>query len=111
MVGPLITNMNGEIILNKAIVDKEIVLNKKEFPMDYDGGLIDCDLLSVIIESKSNLEERVKRLVKYYPDNANVLLGLLKNTANSEVNFREDISLPTYEEVISISLCSKGIIS
>lgn len=103
-IGPLVTDMEGEIILTRAVVDKEIELNKKEFPMDYDGDLNDCDLLSVIVESRADLEERVKRLMKYYPENANDLLGLLSDAANGEVGMRKDISLPTDEEVISISI-------
>jgi len=103
-IGPLVTDMKGEIILTKAVVDRVISLNKEEFPMDYGGGLNDCDLLSVIVESRSDLEERVKRLMKYYPDNANILLELLKDAANSEVGLRKDIRLPTDEEIISIIL-------
>ncbi|MES9964916.1 MAG: hypothetical protein ABW116_15410 [Candidatus Sedimenticola sp. 20ELBAFRAG] len=103
-IGPLMTDEKGEIILTKDVVDKVISQNKEEFPMDYDGSLSDCDLLSVIVESRFDLEERVKRLMKYYPDNADILLELLKDAANSEVGLRKDIRLPTDEELISINI-------
>jgi len=105
-IGPLVTDMEGEIILTRTAVDKEIALNKEEFPMDYDGDLSDCNLLSVIVESRFDLEERVKRLMKYYPENANDLLELLADAANGEFGFRKDISLPTDEEIISIRIDS-----
>ena len=103
-IGPVITDMEGEITLTRDFVGKEIARNKEEFPMDYGGDLSDCDLLSVIVESRFDLEERVKRLMKYYPENANNLLELLADAANGEVGLRKDISLPTDEAIISISI-------
>ena len=103
-IGPLVTGMDGDIIITRDFVDKEIAINKNEFPMDYSGGLVDCDLLTVIVESRSDLEERIKRLMKYYPDDANMLQELLADSANRKLSLHKDIRLPTAEGVISIEL-------
>ena len=103
-IGPLLTDVRGEVILTKEIFDRVIHLEKEDFPMDYDGDLGDCDLLRIIVESRSELENRLRRLVRYYPDSAKILQDLLGHAVNGEAGFCKSITFPTDKEIISINL-------
>jgi len=101
-VGPKVTCSAGEITLTKESVEEVLEKNHRDFPMDYSGVLCDCNLLSVVLEPKSELEQRIFRLREFYPDNAACLEGLFKNCTNRTKGFRRDIKLPVTEKVIRI---------
>lgn len=102
-IGPLVTGKNGDIVLTKQSVKKAISLNKSEFPMDYGGELADCDLLSVLVETRSELEDRVARLKEFYPDDALALQKNLENAANDESGLCKAIEMPIENEEIFLS--------
>ena len=101
-VGPMVTGETGDIVLTKQSVNEIITSNKSDFPMDYAGDLVDCELLSVIVESKLGLEDRVLRLKEFYPENAASLQEIVNTSTNDEASFCKEIELPTNEEIVRI---------
>lgn len=101
-VGPIVTDKKGEIALSRQSVESVISMSKIESPMDYDGGLEDCDLLSVLVENRSELEDRVARLNAFYPDNASTLRTLLESATNDKAHLYQEIELPIEDEKIIV---------
>ena len=104
VLGPLVTNPEGNIVLTLRMLKDVISSSKREFPMDYDGDIDDCDLLSVLVESRAQLEKRVDRLLGPYLEASSSLRVLLDSAANGEESVREDISLPIKSESVRIRL-------
>lgn len=104
VLGPLVTNPEGNIVLTLRMLKDVISSSKREFPMDYDGDIDDCDLLSVLVESRTQLEKRVGRLLGPYPEASSSLRALLDSATNGEESIREDISLPIKSESVRIRL-------
>ncbi|HEB92383.1 MAG TPA: hypothetical protein ENI94_02755 [Gammaproteobacteria bacterium] len=103
-VGPLVTGENGDVLLTKYLVEEVISNSKNDFPMDYAGELIDCDLLGVLVESKTQLEDRVKRLNVFYPDNAFALQEMLENSANNTDSLYKEIEFPIKDNEIIVDV-------
>ena len=102
-VGPSITNYCGEVKLRKQSVEEVVLESQCNFPMDYCGGLNNCNLLSVVFESKAELEKRVARLSEFYPEHATYLADLVSRCTNGTEGIFKEFCLPINEEVIDIS--------
>lgn len=103
-VGPLMTDENGVVYLKEKDVKRLIALTLKDFPMDYGGGINDCDSLRVLVESKSDLDRRADRLEMFYPDNALALRRLLERARNGNGSMMRDICLPITENIVDIAI-------
>jgi hypothetical protein len=110
-LGPFLTDRRGEVTLSKEQVLQAIQKAQQEFAMDYADDLEQCkDLISVIIDNKDVLHERLNRLNKYYPEAAERLRTLLKKAANSNVKSIEkeiEITLSTESVEIEVELVPK----
>jgi len=93
-IGPKVSNNSGDIILTKKSVEEIIALSKNSSPMDYGGELSDCDLLSIVVETRSELEERITRLNEFYPNNALALQKILESASNDERSLNKEIKMP-----------------
>ncbi|MFP5441774.1 MAG: hypothetical protein ACLGHJ_09795 [Gammaproteobacteria bacterium] len=104
VLGPLVTSPEGDIVLTLKMLEEEISSSKSQFPMDYGGDIDDCDLLSVLVESRAQLEKRVGRLLGPYPEASLSLRVLLDSATNAQESVREDINLPVKGESVRIRL-------
>ena len=87
-IEPLVSDKFGHIVLSRSDLVRSIEDTKTEYPMDYDGSIEDCDELEVIVESQAELEERVRRLRKYYPEDAERISELMDECVNSKFSYQ-----------------------
>ena len=89
-----ITSTSGQIIISRE--DIQIELNESQilFLMDYRYDLDDFDgNVEVIIEDKSLLQNRIKRIGEYYSESTLGIANILQKTNN-------DLFIPVREKVV-----------
>ena len=81
--GSLKTNSNGKIILLKLEIENIIDKAMNEFIMDYSSTIDECkDSIIITVENISDLDFRIKKIEKHYPENAKNLSKLVDNCSN-----------------------------
>ena len=101
-IGPKVTGNKGEVTLTKRAVEEVITRSQRDFPMDYAGGLSECNALSIVRESKGELKKRIARLKEFYPESAASLEGLVRFCTNGVESACKKIQLPISEGVTRI---------
>lgn len=93
-IGPLLTDSDGQLIITRELIEEVISKSKKAYPMDYGGDINDCNVLKIIVETRSELKDRVARLKEFYPDSAKNLERLILMSGNGEKGLVKEINLP-----------------
>lgn len=87
MLGPYKTDLMGEIHLSRLEIEREIKNEQELFPMDYNGGLTNCTgYIRFVVESEVDLNARIERVRKYFPDEANSLEKFINGSNNHFIN-------------------------
>lgn len=81
-IGTYKTDSHGTFLLNLDEVIRSIASASEEFPMDYDISETNLKSLKFIIESESDLKERIDRLAPIYANEAKKLKRLMENSSN-----------------------------
>lgn len=81
-IGPLITNMNGEIRITQDVMLEVIKSTRADYPMDYSSPLYDCSGIEIIVETMNDINTRIERGREFYPDKANELQELVEKCEN-----------------------------
>lgn len=106
-VEPLVTDTSGTITLLRSELVRNIESSKAQYPMDYHGSLEDCSKLEIIVEENAELEDRVIRLEKYYPENAKQISLLMTKCVNAKFRHEQGMfETPINEELIlNLTVC------
>lgn len=104
-IGPLLIDEAGSLSLKSDDLRETIEREKREYPMDYDGTLEDCDGFDVLVENEAELLGRVQRLMKYYPEAAANLNEKLKGANNKKyASFRGHWEIPIGSKEVVVDL-------
>ena len=104
-IGPLLTDNFGEIKITHDIMNDVIGSSKADYPMDYDGTLENCTGIEVKVDSINELNSRINRLHKFYPEEATTLESLITKCSNSRyVGTKISYQLPIDDEVIEVKV-------
>lgn len=104
-IGPLLSDENGKVVLKASSLRDVIANEKRDYPMDYDGDLDDCNGFEIVVESLSDLKERFNRLRIYYPMAAENLSGKINICKNTRLTtFKKRWQLPIQHNTLVIEL-------
>lgn len=105
-LGPLFTDENGEVVITKKTVEKEISKTYDESPMDYTDTLNECrSQVTIEIESKTSLQERWQRLSEFYPKEAEYLMAIINGNTNFiPVQVRRQVEVNGETKTINIDI-------
>lgn len=85
-IGPLLSDNQGKIIIDKKLIESTISQNQKEYPMDYSDNLMNCENnMELVIDDYQKLKERIERLRTFYPNEAKKLEELASNSNNNKI--------------------------
>jgi len=102
---PRISDDNGCIVITRDEVESTIAAAQKDAPMDYDGPLDRCYGLRVLIESKADLQARLRRLQEFYPIEANKFKEMIGQSSNEPVaSVSRDIIIAAGSKDIEVAL-------
>jgi hypothetical protein len=107
-LGPYLTDEDGEILITREDVERQVKRAQEAAPMDY--GFIGLSLersypVEISVKSKDELEEDVKRARDYYPDEAERLEALVRqSTNNRQSTYKEKVSVSSRSHSIEIGL-------
>jgi hypothetical protein len=92
------TNQAGVVQITLAEVKEAIHCAQREFPMDYDASIGDCQYLRISVESAQQMRARIERLRVYYPERASELEALLTTARNDLIASRQ-VTVPVAHSI------------
>lgn len=100
-IGPFLTDIFGEVIIDKEYVNKQIDESKDLFVMDYTSNLEECEVeIEICIFSGENLKQRIQKANKYFPKDAKHLEGLYEESINDKFSMDIIKVLEINDEII-----------
>ena len=82
-LGFLKTDNEGKIVVYRSEIEIVIEEAMSDFIMDYASDINDCrDWITIEVENLSELENRLERIEKFYPEDAKKLSKLMKICSN-----------------------------
>ena len=82
-LGFLKTDYEGKIVVYRSEIEIVIEEAMSDFIMDYASDINDCrDWITIEVENLSELENRLERIEKFYPEDAKKLSKLMKICSN-----------------------------
>jgi len=84
-IGYFITDKNGKISLSLLEISRKVEYNKKEYPMDYAGDLLDFKEIIIEINKIKTLRSRFKEMAEFNTAKAARLESLLSGANNDKV--------------------------
>lgn len=110
-IGPLVTDEHGGICLPRQKIESDINKALTDTPMDYSSTLEkSSDEILVEIPSIRDLQARLLRLLRFYPDAAARLKTLISSAANSrEESSKTQISVRDLVTIVIATPRKKSI--
>lgn len=74
VVGPMISDEQGAIVIRREELERELQELRREFPMDYRAASLDLPKsVALDVQSRGSLARRARALQPYYPERAQVM--------------------------------------
>ena len=105
-IGPLISDNEGKINIDKKLIESTISQNQKEYPMDYSDNLNNCENdMELVIDDYQKLKERIERIRRFYPNEAKRLEELASISNNNKIQsevIKIKINLSIKQKIIEL---------
>ena len=105
VIGPLMSNNRGEIVLQEEEIAEEMQQMMKDSPMDYPGLTNSMQTIGFQVDTVEELSDRLAKLIEYYPEEAEHLKEISKECSNA--HYRStcvEFDLPIADECLLIAV-------